>query len=67
MKQHAHNKNQSGISVDKDKNIVFHDRKINNYKYNYDEIQDYDLLVDTNIVLRKRQFKRNSTLSTDCE
>ncbi len=59
------NKNQSGISVDKDKNIVFHDRKINNYKYNYDEIQDYDLLVDTNIVLRKRQFKRNSTLKAN--
>jgi len=59
------NKIGSGISIDKDKNIVFHDKKMSNYKYNYDEIQDYDMLADTNIVLRKRQFNRNSTMKAN--
>jgi hypothetical protein len=48
------NKIKSGISIDKNKNIVFHTKKFN-YKYNYQEITNYELLIDNTCILTKNQ------------
>lgn len=48
------NKINSGISIDKDQNIVFHTKTFNN-KYNYQEITNYELLVDNTCILSKNQ------------
>ena len=48
------NKIKSGISIDSNNNIVFHDRKINNYLCKYDDILNYELLEDNTPVLRKK-------------
>lgn len=49
------NKIQSGVSMDKDNNIVFHDRKKNNIKCRYEEILDYEVLEDQTAVLKKKK------------
>ena len=49
------NKIMSGISIDNNKNIVLHDRKKNNIKCTYDQIEDYELMEDQTAVLKKKQ------------
>lgn len=49
------NKIMSGISIDNNKNIVLHDRKKNNIKCTYDEIEDYELMEDQTAVLKKKK------------
>lgn len=49
------NKIQSGISMDKDNNLVFHDKKKNNIRCRYDEILDYEILEDQTSVLKKKK------------
>lgn len=49
------NKIMSGISIDNNKNIVLHDRKKNNIKCTYDEIEDYELMEDQTAVLKKKR------------
>ena len=46
------NKNGFGISIDKENNIVFH-TKDSNYKYNKEDITNYELLFDNSIVYSK--------------
>lgn len=48
------NKIKSGISIDSSNNIVFHDRKINNYLCRYENILDYELMEDNTPVLKKK-------------
>ena len=55
------NENNIGISIDCNKNIVFHLNN-NNYKYNISEITNYELLIDRNPIITKNQIsKKNIT------
>ena len=56
------NENNIGISIDCNKNIVFHLNN-NNYKYNISEITNYELLIDRNPIITKNQIsKKNITV-----
>ena len=61
------NKINSGISIDKDNNIVFH-TKTNNYKYNKNDIINYELLIDNNPIINKNQSTTNhiTTFQNSC-
>lgn len=48
------NKIYSGISIDNNNNIVFHSKK-ENHKYNITEITNYELLLDNNLAMGKRE------------
>ena len=52
----------SGISIDESKNIVFHSKTFN-YKYNYQDITNYELLLDNNCVLSKNQDSKQKITS----
>lgn len=52
----------SGISIDANKNIVFHSKSFN-YKYNYQDITNYELLLDNNCVLSKDQDTKQKITS----
>ena len=43
----------SGISIDKDNNIVFHTKE-RNYKYNINDIDNYEILLDNQIYSSKK-------------
>ena len=63
------NKINSGISLDNNNNVVFHDKKINNYLYNYDDILNYELLEDNMVVLKKKTIEQDHSLKSvknDC-
>ncbi len=47
----------AGISIDEEKNIVFHTGDAN-YKYNIKELTNYELLLDDNVVMEKRSNRR---------
>lgn len=49
------NKIQSGISLDNNGNIVFHDRKKNNIRCVYNDLLDYEVLEDQSAVLKKKK------------
>ena len=48
------NKISSGITIDDNKNIVFHDKKINNYLCRYADILNYEVMEDNTPVLRRK-------------
>ena len=52
----------SGISIDKDNNIVFHSEK-NNYKTTKDELTNYEILLDNIPIISKNQ-SRNTNINT---
>lgn len=56
------NKIGSGISIDANNNIVFHDKKINNYLYNYENILNYELMEDNTPVLRKKTLEQSQAM-----
>ena len=43
----------SGISIDNNKNIVFHTKE-KNYKYTYDQIDNYEIMLDSQIYASKK-------------
>lgn len=47
----------TGISMDSEKNFVFHTKNFN-YKYNIKDIKNYELLLDDNVVMEKRSNRR---------
>lgn len=47
----------SGISLDDNKNIVFHTKNFN-YKYNINDIKNYELMLDDIVVSEKRSNRR---------
>ena len=57
----------SGISIDNYANIVFH-TKTNNYKYNKEDILNYELLLDNNPIINKNQTTNNhiTTFTNSC-
>ncbi len=57
------NKISSGITIDDNKNVVFHDKKINNYLCKYDDILNYEVLEDNTPVL-KRKTNESSHMMT---
>lgn len=61
------NKINSGISLDSNNNIVFHTNKFN-YKYNYQDILNYQLLIDNNPIISKEQNTRKNitSMQTSC-
>lgn len=52
----------SGISIDKDNNIVFHDKKEKNYICKYQDILNYELLEDNVAVLSRRTKETNHSM-----
>ena len=58
------NKINSGISIDKDNNVVFHDKKIYNYAYRYQDILNYELLEDGIVVLKKKTFEQDHAIKS---
>ena len=56
------NKINSGISIDNNKNIVFHNKKINNYLCRYDDILNYELMEDTTPVIKRRTNNENTSM-----
>lgn len=47
----------SGISIDKDRNIVFHTKEFN-YKYKINELTNYELLLDDSVIIEKKTNRR---------
>lgn len=47
----------TGISMDDEKNFVFHTKDFN-YKYNIKDIKNYELMLDDNVVMEKRSSRR---------
>ena len=56
------NKINTGISIDSDKNIVFHNKKINNYLCRYDDILNYELMEDTTAVMKRKTNNENTSM-----
>lgn len=56
------NKIKSGISIDANNNIVFHDKKINNYLCNYNDILNYELMEDNTPVLKKKTRNQSQAI-----
>ena len=52
----------SGISIDNNKNIVFHNKKVNNYLCRYDDILNYELLEDNTPVIKRRTNDDNTSM-----
>lgn len=57
----------SGISIDNNKNIVFHTKEFN-YKYNISEIKNYEILMDNNHINGKNESTKTymSSMPTSC-
>lgn len=56
------NEINSGISIDKDNNIVFHNRKINNYLCKYEDIVNYEILEDNTPVLKRKTREQSHAM-----
>lgn len=54
------NKIGSGISIDKDSNIVFHTKQWN-YKLNYTEIKNYEILLDNQLYFSSKNTSNKLT------
>lgn len=57
------NKINSGISIDNNQTIIFHNKKINNYACKYQNIKNYEVLEDNIVVLKKKtdEYSHNLT------
>lgn len=44
----------TGISIDQNNNIVFHDQKINNHLVKYSDLKEYEIVEDNTVVLTGR-------------
>lgn len=57
----------SGISIDKDSNIVFHSKN-QNYKTNYSEINSYEILLDNQVIYSSKSntASKITTFQNDC-
>lgn len=58
---------KSGISIDKDKNIVIHSKE-NNYKFHISEITNYEILLDNQIYYSKNSNSKTTitNFNTSC-
>ena len=52
-------KTESGISVDNNKNIVFHS-KTENFKTTANDLNNYELLIDNNPIISKNQSRKTA-------
>ena len=53
------NKINSGVSIDKYNNVVFHNKKVDNYLCKYSDILNYELL-ENNVAVLSRRTKESS-------
>lgn len=56
------NKINSGISIDQNNNIVFHDRKNSNYLYKYDDLVNYEVLEDNTPVIKRKTREQSHAM-----
>lgn len=56
------NKINSGISIDNNKIVVFHDKKVNNYICKYEDILNYEVLEDNTPVIRRKTNEQNQAM-----
>ena len=56
------NKISSGISIDNNKIIVFHDKKINNYICRYDDILNYEVMEDNTPVIKRKTNEQSQAM-----
>ena len=55
----------TGISIDNNKNIVFHTKEFN-YLYNYKDITNYEILVDNNVIISKQTNTGITSMQNTC-
>ena len=55
----------TGISIDNNKNIVFHTKKFN-YIYNYKDINNYEVLLDNNVIITKLTNTSITSMQNTC-
>lgn len=56
------NKISSGISIDSNNTVVFHDKKMNNYICKYSDILNYEVMEDNTPVLKRKTNEQNHGL-----
>ena len=56
------NKINSGISIDQNKIVVFHDKKINNYICRYDDILNYEVMEDNTPVIKRKTNEQKQAM-----
>ena len=56
------NKIKSGISIDNNNQIVFHNKKENNYLCKYDDILNYELMEDNTVVRKKIAREKSQSM-----
>lgn len=56
------NKIGSGISIDQNNMIVFHDKKINNYLCKYEDILNYEVLEDNTPVIKRKTNEQSQAI-----
>ena len=55
----------SGISISNDKNIVFHTKDFN-YKYNYQNITNYEIMLDNTTITSKEKRTNITSMQNSC-
>ena len=56
------NKISSGISIDSNNIVVFHDKKINNYICRYEDILNYEVMEDNTPVIKRKTNEQSHTM-----
>lgn len=52
----------SGVSIDDNMVVVFHDKKVKNYLAKYDDIYNYELMEDNTPVLQKKLMNKSNAI-----
>ena len=55
----------SGISISSDKNIVFHTKTFN-YKYNYQDVTNYEIMLDNTSITSKEARNNITSMQNSC-
>ena len=59
----------TGISIDQNNVVIFHDQKINNHVIKYSDIQEYEIIEDNTLILSGKNYdpkKGISSSKSDC-
>ena len=54
----------SGISIDANNMVVFHDRKINNYPCKYEDIKEYEIVEDNVVMMSRRTLEPKTNIGS---
>ena len=54
----------TGISIDANNMVVFHDRKINNYPCKYEDLKEYEIVEDNVVMMSRRTLEHKTTIGS---